>query len=391
VSDARRLHGDALLAAFDAARAATLAAALDLDDAQWRVPYDRGIQPTAWDLAHIGWFAEFWLLRAPHRVDVDGNVQADGEAPFFGLDERYDSARVDHRARWQMPLFERRELLERLAAQLAACKQRVARGGEPATLYHARFALLHELMHVEALAWTRALLGYAAPAGLAMRTFAPAPEVTVAGGDVAIGQSPNEDRFAFDNELPGRTIALPPFRIDAAPVTNGQYLAFVRDGGYRRTSLWAGAAGAWLVRARRELPERWRQISGDRIEQRWFDRWRELPLAEPVVHVNAFEAEAYCAWAGRRLPRAAEWEAAADRIAWGHSVWEWTSDAFAPFPGFRPGPYTTYSAPWFHAQRELRGGACATHALMHDRRYRNFFLPRRTDVFAGFRTAANVN
>jgi len=388
--DARTLHGEALLAAFDAARDATLAATLDLDDAQWRVPIDPGIQPVAWDLAHIGWFAEFWLLRGPHHLAPDGIVHAAREARFFGHDERYDSARVEHRERWRMPLWSRRELQQRLDDQLAACKERAGRADDPTTLYHARFAVLHELMHVEALAWTRALLGYAAPRGLAMRTFAPGPEVFVAGDEMAIGVPGGVDHFAFDNELPGRTVRLDAFTIDATPVTNAQFLAFVDAGGYRRAELWPDRAGAWRARHDRELPARWRRRTDGAIEQRWFDQWLPLPLAEPVVHVTAYEAEAWCRWAGRRLPRAAEWEAAADRFAWGGSVWEWTADAFAPYPGFRPGPYTTYSAPWFHHQRELRGGAFATHALMHDRRYRNFFLPQRTDVFAGFRSAADA-
>jgi EgtB-related family protein len=115
-----------------------------------------------------------------------------------------------------------------------------------------------------------------------------------------------------------------------------------------------------------------------------------LPLQpqQPVIHVNAYEAEAFCRFAGRRLPTAAEWEVGAPHMTWGNMVWEWTADPFAPYAGFRPGPYHTYSAPWFHHQREMRGGAFATHRLMHDARYRNFFLPQRTDVFAGFRTAA---
>jgi len=389
VTDNRRLDGEPLLAALAAARDATFAATLDLSDTQWRVPYHRGIQPVAWDLAHIGWFAEFWLLRGPHRIDVDGNVLADGEASRFGRDDQYDSARIAHRERWQMQLLARAELLERLEEQLAAC-QRVALGGDPAMLYHARFALFHELMHVEALAWTRAILGYPSPPGLRMPRFPPGAEVFVAGGEFAIGIARGGDRFAFDNELPGRTVELAAFCIDAAPVTNGRFAAFVEAGGYRRAELWPERAGAWLLREGRELPERWRHAANGRFEHRWFDGWHELPLDEPVVHVNAFEAEAWCRWAGRRLPRAAEWEVAADRIAWGRSVWEWTSDAFAPYPGFRPAPYTTYSAPWFHSQRELRGGAFATHALMHDRCYRNFFLPQRTDVFAGFRSAADA-
>ena len=107
-----------------------------------------------------------------------------------------------------------------------------------------------------------------------------------------------------------------------------------------------------------------------------------------MIHVNAFEAEAYCQWVKRRLPSAAEWECAAPHIGWGRSVWEWTADAFQPYPGFTPGPYREYSAPWFGDHRELRGGAFATHARMHDPRYRNFFQPQRSDVFAGFRSVA---
>ena len=122
---------------------------------------------------------------------------------------------------------------------------------------------------------------------------------------------------------------------------------------------------------------------------RWFDRWLPLDPAQPVVHVNAYEAEAWCLWAGRRLPRAAEWERAATTttMSWGGTVWEWTADAFEPYLGFVPGPYRDYSAPWFGDHRELRGGSFATPARMHDARFRNFFLPTRTDVFAGFRSA----
>ena len=107
--------------------------------------------------------------------------------------------------------------------------------------------------------------------------------------------------------------------------------------------------------------------------------------------LNAYEAEAYCLWARRRLPTAVEWEHAAvsdKNFTWGHSVWEWTASAFTPYPGFQPGPYREYSQPWFGDHRELRGGAFATHARMHHPRYRNFFQPQRSDIFAGFRTAA---
>ncbi|MEA3121532.1 MAG: gamma-glutamyl hercynylcysteine S-oxide synthase, partial [Paraburkholderia sp.] len=113
-----------------------------------------------------------------------------------------------------------------------------------------------------------------------------------------------------------------------------------------------------------------------------------LPLALPVCHINAFEAEAYCKWRGRRLPREAEWECAAchNLILWGDSVWEWTADPFEPYPGFAPDPYLDYSLPWFSTHRSVRGGSFATHDRMRHPRYRNFYLPHRNDVFVGFRT-----
>lgn len=385
----RRLDPTQVVAALRDARRATLDATLDLTDEQWLPPYHPGLQPTAWDLAHVAWFAEFWLLRGPHRIAVDGNVHADGAARFFADDAHYDSARIGHRERWRMALLPRRELLQRMQDQLLACIDAIADGGDSdGDLYHARFAVYHELMHVEALWWTRGIRGLPAPPGASMPAITVAPEVRIDGGEHRIGCARDGPGFAFDNELPGRTVRLHAFAIDAAPVTNARFLEFVAADGYRRAEFWPGPAGAWLATAGRAHPERWRQSPDGSYEQRWFDQWRGLAADEPVVHVNAYEAEAFCRFAGRRLPSAAEWEIAAPRLQRGHTVWEWTATAFAPYPGFRPGPYSTYSAPWFHHQRELRGGAFATHALMHDARYRNFFLPQRTDVFAGFRTAA---
>lgn len=384
--DPRQLTGDSLIAAMHEARRLTLAATMDLSAAQWQVPYHPGIQPPAWDLAHIGWFAEFWLLRGPHRIGIDMHVHADRPVRFFGPDAEYDSARIAHRARWEMRLLDRTTLVDRLAAQLDACCKALPELGAEG-LYHAHFALFHELMHKEALLWTRATLGYPAPPGHSLPNTGSGPEVAIAGGRFRIG-APEGSGFAFDNEVPARTVQLDDFRIDSTPVTNGAFAKFVEADGYRQADLWPDAAGRWLAKAARQHPERWRRAGSHGFEQRWFDAWQPLAADQPVIHVSAYEAEAYCRWAGRRLPTAAEWEVAAPQLLWGKTVWEWTADPFAPYPGFRPGPYHTYSAPWFHHQREMRGGAFAAHPLLHSRHYRNFFLPQRTDVFAGFRTVA---
>ncbi len=244
-------------------------------------------------------------------------------------------------------------------------------------------------MHGEAFAWLRATLGYAAPAGVALPQLAAAPAIAVPAAQVRIGWPASRRGFAFDNELPEHPVPLAAFEIDAAPVTAGQYLRFVEAGGYDDPDFWPGDAGRWRAAHARSHPARWRRQP--QWQTRWFDRWLPLAPDQPAIHLSAWEAEAYARWAGRRLPSAAEWEHAAasqPAFAWGHGVWEWTASTFAPYAGFAAGPYRDYSAPWFGDHRELRGGAFATHARLHDLRYRNFFQPDRNDVFAGFRTAA---
>jgi EgtB-related family protein len=244
---------------------------------------------------------------------------------------------------------------------------------DDAALYAHRLSLFHEDMHAEALVWCRAALGWPAPAEALLPRCTPRPPLRVREAAVQVGWPPGRRGFAFDNEMPGQAMHLDAFEIDAQPVTAGQYQRFVDAGG--------------------PVPRRWRRHDG-RWQARWFDEWRDLVPEEPVIHVNAHDAQAYAEWAGRRLVRAAEWEHAAathgSDFAWGHGVWEWTADDFMPHAGFEPGPYADYSAPWFGSHRELRGGSFATHERLHDVRYRNFFEPHRDDVFAGFRTAARA-
>lgn len=384
---ARRYGAPQLAAALRDSRARLLSLVEDLDDAQWMMPFRRGVNPVAWEIAHVAWFAEFWILRGPHRLGEDGVVQAARPPIHAGPDAVLDSARLAHGARWSAPLPSRREALHMLKAQLADCLAALAASaGDDASLYFYRLSLFHEDMHGEALAWMRAALAYPAPAGAELPLPVPTPPLRVAAQEAHVGWPPEEPGFAFDNELPGRGAALDAFEIDAAPVTAGEFLRFVEAGGYDDPAWWPGEAGAWRVAAGCRHPERWR-LGASGWETRWFDRWRPLEPGQPVIHVNAWEAEAYCRWAGRRLPRAAEWETAAPMLRWGASVWEWTADPFEPYPGFQPGPYRDYSLPWFSGHRELRGGAFATQPRMHDPRYRNFFEPDRTDIFAGFRTA----
>jgi len=392
-ADPRRLAGAALADALRDARAATLLRTLDAGDDAWRVAEQPGVNPVAWELGHVAWFAEFWILRGPHRRNADGFVDAARPPAIAGPDAIFDSARLAHADRWRVALPSRGELLARLDAQLAACIDAISDDADDddANYFH-RLALFHEDMHGEAFAWLRATLGWPAPAGIgALPHLGEATELAFAGGDVVLGRGDDARGFAFDNERPAATVRVTPFAIDSAPVRNAEFARFVDGGGYDDRALWPGEAGGWRARHGRAHPARWRRTD-EGWQMRWFDRWQPLDPAAPVIHVSAWEAEAYCRFVKRRLPSAAEWELAAGdaRFRWGRSVWEWTADAFVPYPGFVAGPYADYSAPWFGDHRELRGGAFATHARMHDPRYRNFFVAGRNDVFTGFRTATSA-
>ncbi len=389
-TDPRRLAGAALAAALHDSRATTLARTFDRDDSAWRVPQQVGVNPIAWELGHLAWFAEFWILRGPHRVEADGRVVAERAARIAGPDAIFDSSRLAHGERWTAALPDRDALSARLEAQLGACIEAIPDGDDDGKTYFHRLALFHEDMHGEAFAWLRATLGWPAPEGLELEPMQAAEPVEIAGGDIEVGRGPGDRGFSFDNESPPRRTRVAPFEIDTAPVTSAQFERFVDAGGYDEPTWWPGKAGAWRRSQARARPERWRRNQAGQWQQRWFDRWIALDPDAAVIHVSAFEAEAYARWAGRRLPGAAEWELAArdPRFRWGRCVWEWTADAFGPYPGFIAGPYRDYSAPWFGDHRELRGGSFATHDRLHHPSYRNFFTPERSDVFAGFRTAA---
>ncbi|MCX7219977.1 MAG: selenoneine synthase SenA [Burkholderiales bacterium] len=396
-SSARQLSGPHLAAALCDSRRRLLALVDDLSDAQWQPAYQSGVNPVAWELAHIAWFAEFWILRGPYQRTADGYVQALQAPRYAGPDRLFDSARLAHAQRWQEPMPSRAELAHILAAQLAACIAAIpdtanmdARSADAALYFH-RLALLHEDMHAEAFYWMRAALGYPAPGGCTPPLVAASQPLQLAAAQILLGSGHDAPGFAFDNEQAPHSVQLAAFEIDSAPLTAGAYADFVEQGGYSQADYWPAQAGVWRKQSGATHPQHWRKTKTGAWQTRWFDRWLPLAPQAAAIHLNAYEAQAYCLWAKRRLPSAAEWEYAASTrpdFLWGHSVWEWTSDAFLPYPGFVAGPYADYSQPWFKTHRELRGGAFATHARLHHPYYRNFFQPQRQDIFAGLRTVA---
>ena len=403
--EARRLGVGALDAGLVDAHRRTAAILADLDGCRsaiasgWDVPLRPTINPPLWELGHLAWFAEWWTLRDAQPVARD-----DPTSPWLAqrpslradADRWFDSARVAHDTRWTLDLPARNGVERYVTDVLDRVRERLARApDDDDALYPYRLALFHEDMHGEALTYLRQTLDYPPPSTIAatLPLVTDAGPLPIAGGPHTSGTT-TIGGFTFDNERGIATAILEPFMIDRACVSNRDYLAFVEADGYRDPRLWPGNAGRWWSTHAGPQPARWRRDVDGRWQQRWFGTWQALPLDAPVCHVTAFEAEAWCRWSGRRLPREAEWESVAsgsepdDRFRWGDAVWEWTADPFEPYPGFVPDRYREYSAPWFGSHRAVRGASFATHPRMRHARYRNFYTPDRSDLFVGFRSCS---
>jgi iron(II)-dependent oxidoreductase len=395
------------------ARRRSLELYADLSDAALAVPYVPTINPPIWELGHIAWFQEYWVLR---HVLGETPIQRDGDA-------LWNSAIIPHADRWTAPLPSRGATLDYLERVRDRVLAAIARGVDPALRYFTLLGVFHEDMHGEAFAYTRQDRGWPAPRGSGATAEAhaagPLPgDVAIPGGRYRIGaEREPAPAFVFDNEKWAHDVELAAFSIARAPVTQAELAAFVDDRGYEQRALWSEAGWAWRVQAGAEHPLYWRRAGAGGWERRFYDAWVALEPHRPAIHVSAHEAEAWCRWAGRRLPTEPEWEVAArgapidgnlglrigdtvDVAAFGAldsaagcrqmigNVWEWTATAFEPYPGFERDPYKEYSEPWFGDHRVLRGGCFVTQPRLLRPTWRNFYRPDRRDVWAGFRTCA---
>ncbi|HEX7693443.1 MAG TPA: ergothioneine biosynthesis protein EgtB [Sphingomonas sp.] len=407
----------ALRARYDAVRALSVALTAPLSDADATVQSMEDASPAKWHLAHTTWFFETFVL----RDFVPGYALHDERFPFLFNSYYEAEGRRHSRARRGMvtrPSLD--EVLTYRAAVDAALGAALPNLPEEARDL-VRLGCHHEEQHQELLLTDILHLFSENPIEPAIWPGARKVPVEMPGaigwidhpgGLVEIGHSGND--FAFDCEGPRHETLLHPHAIADRTVTNGEWVAFIADGGYAEPRHWLSDGWTWVQREQIDAPLYWERRDGA-----WtrfgLDGRRPVDPAAPVTHVSFFEADAYASWAGARLPTEAEWEVAAAASdpdggnqldaagpveprpspggpAFFGDVWEWTGSAYRPYPGFRPvdGAVGEYNGKFMSGQFVLRGGSCATPRGHVRASYRNFFYPHQRWQFTGVRLAKDL-
>jgi ergothioneine biosynthesis protein EgtB len=382
-----------LLADYAAVRRHTeaLAAPLSVEDQNIQSMPDTS--PTKWHLAHTTWFFEAVVLAkfAPGYVPYSAQYNYLFNSYYEGLGPRHLRPLRGMLSRPSVA-----EIVEyRMHVDEAMARLIEERGAEIAPLV--TLGLHHEQQHQEllltdikhALSLNPVLPVYTPPKPAAARERLAQDWIEHRGGIVQVGHDGHG--FAFDNEGPRHDVLLHPFRIAARPVTNAEYLKFIEDGGYRRPEFWLSDGWAFVQREHLNAPLYWLPQQGD-----WqvFTLHGASALEEhaPVSHVSFYEAAAYAAWAGARLPTEFEWEAMAPQMNGQGEVWEWTRSSYDPYPGYRPfeGEAAEYNGKFMVGQQVLRGGSIATPPGHIRPTYRNFFPPSARWQFSGIRLAGDL-
>jgi gamma-glutamyl hercynylcysteine S-oxide synthase len=393
------------------------------------------MSPMVWDLAHVGNYEDIWLLRG---------LAATGVGQRY--DDIYNAFLTPRSDRTKLPMLGPVEARAYIAEVRGRVLDHLERTDLDPTVPLVRdgfvygMVVQHEHQHDETLLATAQLMeDYSRFSTVA--TPAPhaavgptASEVLVEAGPFTMG---SEHPWAYDNERAPHRLDLDAFWIDTTPVTAGNHLRFVEEGGYDDPRHWSEAGWRWVMRTRAFAPEFWRREATGSWSVLRFGRPQALHPDEPVQHVSWFEADAYARWAGKRLPTEAEWEKAASwdpatmtkrLFPWGSEepgadtanlgqrhyepsvvgsypagasavgchqmlgdVWEWTSSDFLPYPGYTSFPYVEYSEVFFgDSYKVLRGGSWATHPQAIRTTFRNWDYPMRRQIFSGFRCARDA-
>ena len=407
-------------------RRLSLALAAPLSDEDQTVQAMDDASPTKWHLAHTTWFYESFILKPglPGYREFSDDFDYCFNSYYESKGSRQPRAR---RGLLTRPSAEAvRAYRAHVDAALARLFAEDIVGEAPNPLVALiELGINHEQQHQELLLTDILSLFAAQPLRPAYRTPAPKPEAVDGAGEVTFVAFPggiraighNGEGFSYDNEGPRHDVLLYPYRLADRCVTNGEWLSFMEAGGYRDPLLWLADGWATVNAQGWEAPGYWEQRDGV-----WHQMTLEglLPIDRraPVTHVSYYEANAFATWAGKRLPTEFEWEAASEgcalrgndlgsgvlrpRPASGSSngslaqmfgdVWEWTSSAYLPYPGYRPAPGAVgeYNGKFMVSQNVLRGGSCVT-APGHIRAsYRNFFFPHQRWQFSGVRLAEDA-
>jgi iron(II)-dependent oxidoreductase len=410
-----------------------------LTDADLLLQYSPLMSPLVWDMGHIANFEEFWLLR-----ELGGRKAHD--AARDGMYNPFDNPRW---IRSELPLLDREDATEYLDevrhdvdALLVGSDflegPRLARDGYVFEMVVQHEAQHHETM-LQALDLRPDLEAYALSAIRSLpsaRSVDDTERVMIGGGPFTLG---TDDRsVAYDNERPAHTVDVGSFIMDRFPVTNRRFMRFVNAGGYSQREFWSDQGWDWRTSVDLDAPQGWERSANGEWTQTVFGRIRDLDPSEPVIHVSYWEAEAFAAFEGARLPNEMEWEKAASwskgatrartypwgdtaitsahanvgQSGWGPApvgsypagasaygveqllgdVYEWTSSEFDAYPGYSTFPYPEYSEVFFNDEnfRVLRGASWATAPSVARNTFRNWDYRQRRQIFSGIRLAWDV-
>jgi ergothioneine biosynthesis protein EgtB len=383
------LPSSSLAQDYAAVRAHSLALAAPLTAEDCAIQSMPDASPVKWHLAHTSWFFETVIL-----------AERPGYKPFdphfaFLFNSYYEALGPRH-ARPRRGLLTRPGLDEVLAYRAHVDAAMMEACAEQSLEDVIALGLNHEQQHQELILTDIKHAFFQNPLLPAYGSEPPAPRAPQdlawlehPGGLSLIGH--DGAGFAFDNERPRHQVLLRPFRIASRPVSNGDYQAFIADGGYRRPEFWLSDGWARVQEEGWEAPLYW--LTDDGVSETVFtlSGVQKLDPHAPVEHVSFYEAAAYAAWAGLRLPTEFEWEAAAPLFSHG-AVWEWTRSSYDPYPGFKPfaGVAAEYNGKFMVGQMVLRGGSCATPEGHCRPTYRNFFPPAARWQFSGIRLAEDI-
>jgi gamma-glutamyl hercynylcysteine S-oxide synthase len=375
------------------------------EDALAKLSLD-GLPSPLWLLGHVAWFQEYWIARNPLRQlgrscpgTVDRAESLDARADAWWDDRRQES--LDGRYKAVAPAEEvRAYLMATLEQTLALLDETPA---EPDALHFFQLCLWHEARHAEDLLDTAQVLGLPMdcpwPSGGLSR-----PALVVPPTRWRLGVDPLVRSLSLDHERPAHEVSIPEFEVDAQPVTWGQFIEFVEDAAYERPELWHPDGLSWLQQGApladastpltRRAPRFVEQMGGasGAVLQRRFGQLVRVRGDQPVSHVSWWEADAWCRWAGRRLPAEVEWDLAAHTLSgrgfrWGE-VLEWTGTSARPYPGFVPDAAQMNAIPAGVSHKVMRGASALTRPVLRRPSLRRFAAPGNSHQFSGFRSCA---